>query len=73
MEKFGLLNLIQALSNLSAPPRGTDAAKTEPDKGAPAPPAPDMQTPPAAYPNVMASVLERHEQIANRVRNKPQK
>lgn len=80
MEKFALLNLLSALSSLApkqsegqpSPTETTEAASAPyeaPRKSAPAenPPA---ENPPATYPNVMASVLERHEAISNRIKNK---
>ena len=61
-EKFALFNLLKALNSLS--PQNTDA---NPPAVKEEPPAPVFI---AETPNVMASVLERHERIANRVRNK---
>lgn len=71
MEKFALLNLLKVLGSLNAQP----SAESEKAPPAPAPAAPVQSAQPAtaetnAYPNVMASVLERHEYIANRIRNK---
>lgn len=90
MEKFALLNLINALNSLTAKPaadstdNGTQAAgnftagNVQSNGAAPAAgagfggngggaaSAPSERT----YPNVMASVLERHEAISNRVKNK---
>lgn len=72
MEKFALLNLLKALETLSAPKNN---AKNGQSDGAPPAPsadsAPREQTPsPEAPPiNVMASVLERHEAMANRIKN----
>lgn len=75
MEKFALLNLLSALNSLApkqsegqpSPTETTEAASAPydaPRKSAPA------ENPPAPYPNVMASVLERHEAISNRIKNK---
>ena len=91
MEKFALLNLLNALNSLTAksPADSTDngtqaagnftAGNVQSNGAAPAAGtgfgggfgggaanAPAEHT----YPNVMASVLERHEAIANRVKNK---
>lgn len=97
MEKFALLNLLNALNCLTAKPaadstdNGTQAAgnftagNVQSNGAAPAASAgfggnggaghatttgaasaPSEHT----YPNVMASVLERHEAISNRVKNK---
>lgn len=73
MEKFGLLNLLKAIQTLS-PPAGTEetadgarAAATErnnPTSSA-APINAEIQVP-----NVMASVLERHETVSNRIKNR---
>lgn len=95
MEKFALLNLLNALSSLSPKPSagqpgandGTEngfsgaTADGTAANGASAKPAangaPTQNANNAAqnaggntYPNVMASVLERHEAISNRVKNK---
>ncbi len=85
MEKFGLLNLLKALENLSLPANkaenenktaerdaasaGTDAASAQTPTGkepaaAPAEAASDVR------PTATADFLTRHEQIANRVKNK---
>lgn len=77
MEKFALLNLIKALQSLSPQNKSrTEGNNTRQEQ------TENMQKPaqPDAgengdgridpYPNVMASVLERHEAIANRVKNK---
>lgn len=73
MEKFALLNLLKALETLSAPKNagensGSDGAPTVP----PAEEKPRETTAPAQTPpiNVMSSVLERHEAMANRIKNK---
>ncbi len=81
MEKFALLNLLNALNSLSAKP-----APRQPEANAGAENSFNEQSadttqfasakptvanePQTSYPNVMASVLERHEAISNRVRNK---
>lgn len=92
MEKFALLNLLNALNTLAAKPAGkqagangnTDGGFTETSAAdnpnfTPPPPSPNASAPagnppiqaePNTYPNVMASVLERHEAISNRVKNK---
>ena len=80
MEKFALLNLLNLLQGL-APSQGggqtADAADEQPENFTfNSKPTLTSTPPPAAeqaqndYPNVMASVIERHEMIANRVRNK---
>ncbi len=61
-EKFALLNLIKALQGISTP--APEPAPTENT----APPEPAPQRAPEY--NAMANVLERHEAIANRVKNK---
>ena len=61
-EKFALLNLIKSLPGISTPaPEPAPAENT-------APPEPAPQRAPEY--NAMANVLERHEAIANRVKNK---
>ena len=73
MEKFALLNLLNLLQGL-APNQG--GAQT-PDEQSPQPPLNAQPAPPPqqeqavnSYPNVMASVIERHEAISNRIKNK---
>ncbi len=68
MEKFGIFNLLSALSSLAAKP----AEGEEP----PAPP-PDAETAPAAgvftaeeRKTRAAAMLERHEQISRRIRRR---
>lgn len=75
MEKFALLNLLSALSSLAPKQSEGQPSSTETTEGASAPyEAPRKSAPtenaPAPYPNVMASVLERHEAISNRIKNK---
>jgi len=69
-EKFALLNLLKALENLS-PPKSEDGGQPESPspKSQPAPETPTSEVK-EVYPNVMADVLQRHEVIANRVKNK---
>lgn len=77
MEKFALLNLIKALQSLSPQNQSqtdgnnTRQAQTENKQNT----AQNNTSENSAehvdpYPNVMASVLERHEAISNRVKNK---
>lgn len=78
MEKFALLNLLKALETLSPP----DKTQKNGEAAAPAPtppadmpeqkPSAEQVTPRPAEPdfNAMANILSRHEQIANRLRNK---
>lgn len=69
-EKFALLNILKALEGISMQNSGnkqeengsSDSAVPEQEKAVPQ----AVNT----YPNVMASVLERHEAISNRVKNK---
>ncbi|MDE7330598.1 MAG: hypothetical protein K2N30_05915 [Clostridia bacterium] len=68
MEKFGILNLLKALETLTPPPAANGQNEEEAPATQPkAPPTP--AAPPAETHNVMASVLCRHEEIANRVKN----
>ena len=82
MEKFALLNLLSALNSLTAKPSDKQTGATANTENVSADTAADAvtaftQTAPASanvqqntYPNVMASVLERHEAISNRIKNK---
>lgn len=69
MEKFALLNLLKALQSLSQQNQSQPAAQTAPAEKQPEPATPPPP-PENVYPNVMASVLERHEEISNRLKNK---
>ena len=67
MEKFALLDFLKAFQSLTA------NGKAEKEVAPPAPPQPS--TPPSPLPalperNPMADVIARHEEIANRIRNK---
>ena len=73
MEKFGIFNLLSALSSLAAKPAESEPAKREEP---PAPP-PDPENAPA--PGVLtaearktraAPMLQRHEQISRRIRRR---
>lgn len=68
MEKFGILNLLKAIETLTPPPA---AEKTAENEQPAAPPRPTEQPAPPAVEkhNMMATVLARHEEIANRVKN----
>lgn len=72
MEKFALLNLLKALEALS-PQKKTDDNGVSGDNLKNMPPeskTADAPVLPDSMPiNVMSSVLERHEEIANRIRN----
>lgn len=73
MEKFALLNLLKALETLSPAdkkPKNDEPAQT-PAETKDEKPAP-TEKPQTVYPenNVMASVISRHEQISNRLKNK---
>ena len=71
MEKFGILNLLKALETLS-PQQGTQNTEQINDNPFFAPPPQTKPERAAAEPrsvNMMASVLERHEQISNRIKN----
>lgn len=70
MEKFGIFNLLSALSSLAPQPKESEK---EPWEEAPAPPP--QQSAPAAgvftaeeRKNRAAEMLERHEQISRRIR-----
>ena len=66
-EKFALLNLIKALQGISAPSGdGVKGQTAPPPANTPVSDAPQKEN---KY-NAMASVLERHEAISNRVKNK---
>lgn len=62
-----MLNLLKALGSLSGENKSSDGAKNQPVEAAK--PAPAANEKPPEY-NAMASVIERHEAISNRVRNK---
>ncbi|MCH5147735.1 MAG: hypothetical protein J1G05_00040 [Clostridiales bacterium] len=62
-EKFALLKLLTALGKLNAPAVGQGEEAVRPQE------TPSSPTPPAQI-NMFASVLTRHEAIANRVKNK---
>ncbi|MDE6597750.1 MAG: hypothetical protein K2K60_03840 [Clostridia bacterium] len=67
-EKFALLNLLQALGQLSKPSTAQgEAENISPSSNGtpPAPSAPSAQQPPH---NMMQAVLERHERIANKLK-----
>ncbi len=80
MEKFALLNLLKALETLAPPDKQKKTGENEQNKDdikESAPPAQPVQSaqPKRTEPaepelNVMASVLTRHEQISNRIKNK---
>ena len=66
MEKFALLDFLKAFESLTAKTGGTP--KTEKEQ-----PATPQQSAPPTPPyerNPMADVIARHEEIANRIRNK---
>jgi len=66
------LNLLKALQSLSAQDGRQENAKTDPAEKPQTPPPPQQteKIPQSEYPNVMASVLERHEQVSNRIKNR---
>ena len=73
MEKFGIFNLLSALSSLAAKPAEAEPAKRE----EPPAPSPDAETAPAAgvftaeeRKTRAAAMLERHEQISRRIRRR---
>lgn len=72
MEKFALLNLLKALETLS-PQKKNDAADSSGEISQNKQPenrTNDTPATPVNQPiNVMSSVLERHEEIANRIKN----
>lgn len=72
-EKFALLNLLKALNTLSSaakPPQNGESEEPAPEKkNAPPVKKTESATDEEKF-NAMASVLERHEEISNRVRNK---
>lgn len=68
MEKFGILNLLKAIETLTPPPAADKSAETE-QASAPARPAEQPSPPAAEKHNMMATILARHEEIANRVKN----
>ncbi len=74
-EKFALLNLLKALNALTPPQDGAgrqdNAPPAQKQENAPAAPsAPAKEPEPVYYPNVMQSVLVRHEAISNRIKSK---
>lgn len=76
MEKFALLNLLNLLQGLTPKTNGgqtPDANAEQPENNAfnaQSSKTPQQEQTANAYPNVMASVLERHEIISNRIKNK---
>lgn len=76
MEKFALLDFLKAFESLAPKQTAANPAadKPEPAPAQPSPTAPAAQSAPAApeiyETNVMANVLSRHEEIANRIKNK---
>lgn len=69
------MNLLKALNALNVPQTQTDATenKQPPAQNYESASAPVSESAPAtaqSYPNVMQSVLVRHEQVANRVKRK---
>ena len=66
MEKFALLDFLKAFESLTA--NGKD--KKEPVTLQPQPTEPPAPQPESYEINAMADVLARHEEIANRIRNK---
>ncbi len=72
MEKFALLNLLKALETLA--PKQNSGQSSDKNFEETKPPVPNAQQKPDSVqtleiPNVMASVLERHEAISNRIKN----
>ena len=65
-EKFALLNLLTALGKLNAPNTNPSEPQVRPQEAPQTPPPPPYE----AQNNMFARVLERHEAISNRVRNK---
>lgn len=65
-EKFALLNLIKALQGFSAPD-STPAESVTEEAPPPAPAVPEANT--NGF-NAMAIILEKHEALSNRVKNK---
>lgn len=69
MEKFALLDFLKAFQTITANGR---AEKQQTDRSSPQQQQPDPPQTPPAMPerNPMADVIARHEEIANRIRNK---
>lgn len=70
MEKFALLNLLKALQSFSPQNNNDGTAYADKGDGNPTAPVNAAAEEKFTYPNVMASVLERHEAISNRIKNK---
>ncbi|MDE7083086.1 MAG: hypothetical protein K2O89_05215 [Clostridia bacterium] len=73
MEKFALLDFLKAFESLTAKQSGNIDGDLKTENTPPAPaPAPQQPPAPADFygTNVMAQVIARHEEIANRIRNK---
>lgn len=67
-EKFALLNLLKALEGLSGNHTAADTDTKPAPKADSAPPGANTDKAEVKeMPNVMASVIERHERISNRV------
>lgn len=72
MEKFGIFNLLSALSSLAAKPAEEEAEKRE---EAPAPPKTESAQPAGVFTaeerkTRAAEMLERHEKISRRIRRR---
>ncbi len=65
-EKFALLNLLNALGKLSSPDKDKEAAANVNAARPPEEPPAPQQT----QNNMFAHVLERHEAISNRIKNR---
>lgn len=74
MEKFALLDFLKAFQTIAATgskkPDGGPSEKEARQQAAPQQPAPPSPPTDNLENNVMANVLARHEEIANRVKNK---
>lgn len=68
MEKFALLDFLKAFQTLTANNAAEKEVSTPPPP--PAPSASPAAPPPGYARNVMADVIARHEEVANRIRNK---
>lgn len=62
-----MLNLLKALGSLSGENKNSDGAQKQLSEAAKTAPAPEEIKPEF---NAMASIIERHEAISNRVRSK---
>ena len=70
MEKFALLDFLKAFQTLTANNQAEKEVAAPAPQQPQQPPAPPSPPPTPSERNPMADVIARHEEIANRIRNK---